>query len=77
MRKETKKYLRKRRQVIDIITSVNIQVQDPYDETCLSYIITNVDFWEARKMAEEILEKVGINKTKEVKDQESYGYAIG
>lgn len=77
MKPETKKYLHKRRQIIEIITKEEITYQQ-YDEDSMPVdCTTNVRFWEARTMAEKILTCVGINKPKEVSEQESSGYAIG
>lgn len=72
MKAETKKYLRKRKQIISIIT----EIEAVYESDDI-YITTNPDLWKARDAAEKILAKVGISKPKEVEEQESSGYAIG
>jgi hypothetical protein len=72
MKAETKKYLRKRTQIINIIT----EIEAVYESDDI-YITTNPDFWKARDAAEKILAKVGISKPKEVEEQESSVYAIG
>ena len=71
MKAETKKYLRKRKQIIDIIMQMNVQCQDKDDYT------VKPQFWESRDTAEKILAKVGISKPKELEQQETSGYAVG
>ena len=77
MKPETKKYLHKRRKIIELIQSVPVKYQDRDEDGMLYDMQTNVGFWEARTMAEKILACVGISKPNEVKEQESSGYTIG
>lgn len=76
MEGKTAKYLHKRRQLIEIITSVPVGYQRGEDGI-LYECTTTVGFWDARIMAEKILAKMGINKPTEVSEQESAGIAIG
>lgn len=76
MKAETKKYLRKRKQIIDIIMQMNVQCQDKVDGM-LCYYTVNPQFWESKDTAEKILAKVGISKPKELEEQENSGYAVG
>lgn len=72
MEKRVKKYLEKRESLIKMIEAT----QSTY-ETDECYHSINLDFWQARILAEKILSKFGINKPQFVKDKESEGYAIG
>ena len=74
MKAETKKYLRKRKQIIDIIMQMDVQCQDKEDGM-YDYTV-KPQFWESRDTAEKILAKVGISKPKEL-EQETSGYAVG
>lgn len=76
MKAETKKYLRKRKQIIDIIMQMDVQVQDKVDGM-LYYYGVKPQFSEARDASEKILAKVGISKPKELEQQETSGYAVG
>lgn len=77
MKPETKKYLHKRRQIIELIQSVPVKYQDRDEDGMLYDMQTNVGFWEARTMAEKILACVGISKPKILEQQETSGYAEG
>lgn len=72
LKPETKKYLHKRRQIIKMIEQINAVYED--DEI---RVTVSPDFWQSRNTAEKILACVGINKPKEVLEQETSGYAIG
>lgn len=76
MKAETKKYLRKRKQIIDIIMQMDVQFQGKVDGM-LYYYGVKPQFWEARDASEKILAKVGISKPKELEQQETSGYAVG
>ena len=76
MKAETKKYLRKRKQIIDIIMQMDVQCQDKVDGLLYDYTV-NPQFWESKDTAEKILAKVGISKPKELEEQENSGYAVG
>jgi hypothetical protein len=69
---KTKKYIHKRMQIIKIIEQISAIYED--DEI---RVIAHPDFWQSRDAAEKILACVGINKPKEVSEQENSGYAIG
>ena len=75
MKAETKKYLRKRKQIIDIIMQMDVQCQDKVDGMLYDYTV-NPQFWESKDTAEKILAKVGISKPKELEQQETSGYAV-
>ena len=72
MKPETKKYLQKRRQIINLIEQIDAVYED--DDI---RVTTHPDFWQSRDAAEKILTCVGISKPKEVSEQEISGYAIG
>lgn len=55
-------YLKKKKQITEILTSKPIQFQDPEDELCLSYYDVYMSESEAQEMAEIILSKFGLNK---------------
>jgi len=74
MTPQTKKYLQKRRSIANIIMQMKVEYDSPRNEV---YTITNPDWWEARDCAEKILAEFGINKPKEVSEQETAGYSIG
>ena len=76
MKAEIKKYLRKRKQIIDIIMQMDVQCQDKVDGVLYNYTV-KPQFWESRDAAEKILAKVGISKPKELEQQETSGYALG
>ena len=76
MKAETKKYLRKRKQIIDIIMQMDVQCQDKVDGVLYDYTV-KPQFWESRDTAEKILAKVGISKPKILEQQETSGYALG
>ena len=68
MKAETKKYLRKRKQIIDIIMQMDVQCQDKEDGMLYDYTV-KPQFWESRDTAEKILAKVGISKPKELEKE--------
>lgn len=76
MKAETKKYLRKRKQIIEIIMQMDVQCQDKVDGMLYDYAV-KPQFWESRDTAEKILAKVGISKPKELEQTETSGYAVG
>lgn len=65
-----REYVSKRRKIMDIIQSVQVvyQVYDDFRQP--SDMATNVDFWEAKEMAEKILEKLGMSKPNFLKIEE-------
>ncbi len=68
MKAEIKKYLRKRKQIIDIIMQMDVHCQDKVDRMLYDYTV-KPQFWESRDTAEKILAKVGISKPKELEQQ--------
>lgn len=73
MQLNTKKYLKKRSKIIKIIEDIEIEHED-FSENLIIYC--NPDFWSARDAADKILSKMGINKTQEIKKQETQGFAL-
>lgn len=74
MKPETKKYLRKRKQIINIIMTIETRYESWRNNIDVT---TTPEIWEARKAAEKILAKVGVNKPEEVINKESKGFIIG
>ena len=70
----TKKYLQKRKKIANIIMSMNVRYENLREGIIID---ESPDWWEARDCAEKILSEFGINKPKEVSEQETAGYSIG
>ncbi len=66
-----KHYLKKRKQVMDIIESVSFNIET---KECRHSVA--VDCWASRKMAESILIKFGLQRPPELNSIESEGYMI-
>lgn len=71
MEARVKKYLEKRESITRLIESKSSTY-----ETDDCYHKVGLDFWTAKKLAEEILSKFGINKPKFVSERETEGYGI-
>ena len=69
---QSKKYLNKRRQLIEIMKTISVH----YETRELS-INASPDFWEVLTQAELILSKFGINKTEELKSLETPTSVLG
>lgn len=63
MKAESKKYLSKRQKIVDTITAIDVEYEDWRNEIFTS---SKPDETTARKAAEEILSKFGVNKPKEI-----------
>lgn len=59
MDKESKKYLRKRKKIIEMIQQIDAVYEDDQIK-----VTAHPDFWQSRDVAEKILSSVGINKPK-------------
>jgi len=68
----SKKYLKKRKQISNIIS----EIESVYESNEI-YVTARPDSWQSRKAAKEILSKLGISKPEELSKIETKGYSIG
>jgi hypothetical protein len=68
MHKNIKKYIRKRKQLINIIMQMNVNAQEKDDLGMLHEHTIKPQYWESKETAEKIMSKIGINKPKLLKD---------